>query len=58
VIETRQRIIRLGVVNTGKSFKMRFHPLSLPGFSPTGYTEAPEYFRECVAGSVSGGITC
>lgn len=40
-----------GVVNEGQSFKMSFRLLSLPGFSPTGYTAAPEYFRECVSGS-------
>jgi len=42
-----------GVVNESNSFHMSFHSLSIPGFAPTGYNSAPEYFRECKAGTVS-----
>jgi Tfp pilus assembly protein PilX len=47
-----------GVVNEANHFTMSYYPLKVPGFIPTGYNAAPSYFRECVAGSVSGGITC
>ncbi len=40
-----------GVVDEANNFKMVFHPLTIPGFSPTGYQAAPAYFRECVPGS-------
>jgi type II secretory pathway pseudopilin PulG len=40
-----------GVLWEANNFKMYFHPLKVPGFTPTGFNAAPVYFRECVPGA-------
>jgi hypothetical protein len=36
-----------GVINEANHFTMNYKQISVPGFVPSGYNPAPEYFREC-----------
>src|SRR5205085_3739838 len=36
-----------GVVNEANNFQMNYHKILVPGFVPSGYNVAPEFFREC-----------
>ncbi len=43
-----------GVVNEANNFQLNFHKIVVPGFLPTGYNVAPEFFRECSTADTTG----
>ncbi len=43
-----------GVVNEANHFTMNYKKIVVPGFLPTGYDAAPEFFRECSTEDTTG----